>query len=218
MIIFEQIFHSIFKRIKLSMSFIKFLFTKTFLKHLLLAIGLVIALCFLYLFWLSYYTNHGQKIEVPDLAKLSLLEVDEKLEELDLRRKLIDSSSYNPNFPPRSVIEQDPAAGKFVKENRQIYIKLNPSGYGEIEIPNLINRTRRQAEPTLRALGFEIGEVTYEPHIATDMVLELRYKGEKVEAGRSLMKTSVIDLVLGDESLLNQVTPTDQDTPEDATN
>ncbi|MEP3043827.1 PASTA domain-containing protein, partial [Nonlabens ulvanivorans] len=93
------------------MSFIKFLFTKTFLKHLLLAIALVVALCFVYLFWLSSYTNHGQKIQVPNLAKLSLVEVDEQLEELDLRRKLIDSSSYNPEYPPRSVIEQDPAAG-----------------------------------------------------------------------------------------------------------
>lgn len=195
------------------MSFIKFLFSKTFLKHFLLAVGLLIALCFLYLFWLSYYTNHGQKIEVPNLAKLSLVEVDERLEELDLRRKLIDSSSYNPEFPPRSVIEQDPAAGKFVKENRQIYIKLNPSGYGEIEIPNLINKTRRQAEPTLRALGFEIGEVIYRPHIATDMVLELRYKGEKIEAGKSLMKTSVIDLVLGKKALLYNTEAVTQDTP-----
>lgn len=199
------------------MSFIKFLFTKTFLKHLLLAISLIVALCFVYLFWLSYYTNHGQKIEVPDLAKLSLVEVDEKLEELDLRRKLIDSSSYNPNFPPRSVIEQDPAAGKFVKENRQIYIKLNPSGYGEIVIPNLINKTKRQVEPTLKALGFKIGDITYRPHIATDMVLELRHKGEKIEAGTALMKTSVIDLVLGDKSLINRAQQDAQDTLEDAT-
>ncbi|WP_438961666.1 PASTA domain-containing protein [Nonlabens sp.] len=199
------------------MSFIKFLFTKTFLKHLLLAIGLVVTLCFVYLFWLSYYTNHGQKIEVPDLARLSLIEVDQRLEDLDLRRKLIDSSSYNPNFPPRSVIEQDPAAGKFVKENRQIYIKLNPSGYGEIVIPNLINKTKRQVEPTLKALGFKIGAITYRPHIATDMVLELRHKGEKIEAGTALMKTSVIDLVLGDKSLLNTVAPDAQDTLDDAT-
>ena len=199
------------------MSFIKFLFTKTFLKHLLLAIALIVALCFVYLFWLSSYTNHGQKIQVPNLAKLSLVEVDEQLEELDLRRKLIDSSSYNPEFPPRSVIEQDPAAGQFVKENRQIYIKLNPSGYGEVKIPNLINRTRRQAEPTLKALGFKVGNVTYRPHIATDMVLELRYKGDKIEPGASLMKTSVIDLVLGDKSLLNREEPAAQDTTEDAT-
>ena len=152
---------------------------------------------------------------MPNLAKLSLVEVDDRLEELDLRRKLIDSSSYNPEYPPRSVIEQDPAAGKFVKENRQIYIKLNPSGYGEIQVPNLTNKTRRQAEPTLKALGFKVGEITYRPHIATDMVLELRYKGAKIEAGKSLMKTSVIDLVLGDKSLLNREEPAAQDTPEE---
>lgn len=199
------------------MSFIKFLFTKTFLKHLLLAILLVVSLCFLYLFWLNYYTNHDQKIAVPDLAKLSLVEVDEQLEELDLRRRIIDSTNYNPDFPPRTVIEQDPAAGKFVKENRQIYIKINASNYSEVVVPNLVNKTRRQAEPTLKALGFQIGEITYRPNIATDMVLELRYKGEKLESGTKLRKTSKIDLVLGDRSLINRSQPTTTETPEDAT-
>lgn len=200
------------------MSFIKFLFTKIFLKQLLFAAALVVSLCFLYLFWLSYYTNHGQKIEVPNLEKLALVEVDEKLEALDLRRKIIDSASYNPDFPPRSVIEQDPTAGKFVKENRQIYIKLNPSGYGVVQVPSLINKTRRQAEPTLKALGFQIGKISYRAHIATDMVLELRHNNEKIEAGTAIKKTSVIDLVLGDKSLLNTDQPSlSTDTIQDAT-
>ncbi|MBF4986533.1 PASTA domain-containing protein, partial [Nonlabens mediterrranea] len=85
------------------------------------------------------------------------------------------------------------------------------------QIPNLINRTRRQAEPTLKALGFKIGTISYRPHIATDMVLEMRYKGEKIDPGASLMKTSVIDLVLGDKTLLNREEPAAQDTREDAT-
>ena len=67
-------------------------------------------------------------------------------------------------------------------------------------IPDLIRRTRRQAEPTLKSLGFEIGEITYKPDIAEDAVLELRHNGKLIEPGDELMKTSKIDFVLGDGS------------------
>ncbi|MCB0466548.1 MAG: PASTA domain-containing protein, partial [Aequorivita sp.] len=66
--------------------------------------------------------------------------------------------------------------------------------------PDILGRTRRQAEPTLLAMGFEIGKISYRPHIS-DNVLEMRYKGEKLDPGTPLQKTSVIDLIVGDESL-----------------
>jgi beta-lactam-binding protein with PASTA domain len=180
------------------MNFFRFIFTKTFWIQLVIAVVATIILCFAYLFWLDWYTNHDQRIEVPNLEKLSLTEVDEQLEVLDLRRKIIDSASYNPAYKPRTVMEQDPLAGKFVKENRQIYIKLNASGYGKVTVPNLIYKTRRQAIPTLEALGFKIGQITYKPNIAENTVLEMRYKGVTLKPGSQLSKTSTIDLVLAD--------------------
>ncbi|WP_292889968.1 PASTA domain-containing protein [Nonlabens sp.] len=180
------------------MNFFRFIFTKTFWVQVVIAAVVTIALCFAYLFWLDWYTNHDQKIKVPNLEKLSLTQVDEQLEVLDLRRKIIDSASYNPAYKPRTVIEQDPRAGKFVKENRQIYIKLNASGYGKVTVPNLIYKTRRQAIPTLEALGFQIGQITYKPNIAENTVLEMRYKGATLVPGSQLSKTSTIDLVLAD--------------------
>ncbi|QJP34460.1 PASTA domain-containing protein [Nonlabens sp. Ci31] len=180
------------------MNFFRFIFTKTFWIQVVIAVVATIILCFAYLFWLDWYTNHDQRIEVPNLEKLSLTEVDEQLEVLDLRRKIIDSASYNPAYKPRTVMEQDPLAGKFVKENRQIYIKLNASGYGKVTVPNLIYKTRRQAIPTLEALGFKIGQITYKPNIAENTVLEMRYKGVTLKPGSQLSKTSTIDLVLAD--------------------
>mgnify|MGYP003656437220 CR=1 FL=1 len=182
------------------MSFIRFIFSKAFLKQLLLALLVLIVLVFLILFWLKSSTNHDQRIAVPDLGKMTLDLVEQELENADLNYVVIDSSNYNPDYPKYSVIEQTPGAGKFVKENRKIYLVLNPSGYRKIEVPNIVGRTRRQAEPTLIALGFEIGKITYKPFIAEDEVLEMRYKGKELKAGERLEKTSVIDLVLGDGS------------------
>ncbi|MFT4801490.1 MAG: beta-lactam-binding protein with PASTA domain [Flavobacteriaceae bacterium] len=180
------------------MTFIKFLFTKVFLKQLLIAVIVLLGLTFVILFWLKSTTNHDQKIEVPSLAKMSLDIVEDKLDEIDLRFEVLDSSNYNPDFPKYSVIEQIPKAGEFVKENRKIYLTLNRSGYVFLKIPEVVGKTRRQAEPTLISMGFEIGRITYKPYIALDEVLEMSHKGKKLNLGDELQKTSVIDLVLGD--------------------
>lgn len=180
------------------MTFIKFLFTKVFLKQLSIAIIALLGLAFVILFWLKSTTNHDQKIEVPSLAKMSLDTAENKLNEVNLRFEVIDSSNYNPDFPKYSVIEQIPKAGEFVKENRKIYLTLNRSGYVYLKIPEVVGKTRRQAEPTLISMGFEIGRITYKSYIALDEVLELSYKGKKLKSGEKIQKTSVIDLVLGD--------------------
>lgn len=180
------------------MSFIKFLFSKTFLIQIALAILALVVIAFLVMQWLGFSTNQDQRIEVPDLSKLALNVVEERLDELDLRYEILDSANFNPEYPRYAVIDQVPAPGSYVKENRKIYLTLNPSGYRKVTVPDLIRRTRRQAEPTLRSLGFEIGDITYKPDIAPDAVLELRHKGRLINPGDELMKTSVIDLVLGD--------------------
>tara|TARA_R100000789_G_C3018153_1_gene152897 strand:+ start:1207 stop:1821 length:615 start_codon:yes stop_codon:yes gene_type:complete len=194
------------------MGFFKFIFSKTFLIQLIIAAILVVVIAFLALRWLDYSTNQDQRIAVPDLSKQSLDKVDDKLAALDLRYEILDSANFNPDFPRYSVIEQVPEPGQFVKENRKIYLTLNPSGYRKVMIPDLIRRTRRQAEPTLRSLGFEIGDVSYKPDIAEDAVLELRHKGKKLEPGDELMKTSTIDLVLGDGSRRYEMEEEGQDT------
>ncbi len=183
------------------MGLFRFIFSKTFLIQLVLAVIVLVVISFLTMQWLDYSTNQDQRIEVPDLAKMNLDRVEDRLEELDLDFEILDSANFNPEYPRYSVIDQVPAPGKFVKEDRKIYLTLNPSGYRKIEVPNnLIRKTRRQVEPTLRSLGFEIGEITYKPDIAEDAVLELRHKGQLVKPGEKLMKTSKIDLVLGDGS------------------
>jgi beta-lactam-binding protein with PASTA domain len=179
------------------MTFLKYIFTKAFLKQLLYAVLVLIVLLFLMLWWLRITTNHNQRIEVPNLAKLSLDKVEDVLDELDLRYEILDSANFNPDYPKFSVIEQIPKAGKFVKEDRKIYLTLNPSDYRKITVPDVLGKTGRQAAPTLLAMGFRVGQISKRPHIS-DHVLEMRYNGEKLLPGAEIPKTSVIDLIVGD--------------------
>lgn len=180
------------------MNFFKFIISKAFWTQVLLAIIVTIILGFLVIKMLDSRTNHGESIEVPDLSKLQLDEVDEILNERHLNRVVLDSANYNPDYPKFSVIEQTPEAGKMVKEDRKIYLKLNPSSFPKVEIPNMIRSTSRQVIPMLSSMGFEVGDITYKPDIAKDAVLELRANGKKIEPGDMIMKTTKIDLVLGD--------------------
>jgi len=179
------------------MSLIRFLTSKTFVKQLLLAVVASIVLAFFALKWLKFSTNHGNFETVPELKGKSVDVAKIELEDNNLVMQVQDSANYNPNYPKYSVIDQSPDAGEKVKENRKIYLTLNPSGYRKIIVPDLKERTYRQARPTLQALGFEIGNITYVDNIAKDQVLDLRYNGKSIKEGTKLPKTSKIDLVLG---------------------
>lgn len=179
------------------MSLVKFLTSKTFFKQLALAVVAIVVFSFLLLKWLDITTNNGDFVTVPDLKGKSLETVKIELDDLDLVMQVQDSSNFNPNYPKYSVIQQDPIAGKNVKENRKIYLTLNPSGYRKVELPDVIRSTFRQAKPTLEALGFQVGEKTYIDNIGKDVVLGMKHNGKTINSGVKLPYTTKIDLVLG---------------------
>ena len=179
------------------MNFFRFIFSKSLLRQIVLAIVACIIFSFLALKWLKSYTNHGTLVEVPNLVGLSLDDAETTLQNFDLRTQVQDSSNYNPKYPSGAVVEQEPLAGAQVKENRKIYLILNPSDYRKVIIPDVIRSTLRQTRPTLEALGFSIGKLIYVDDLGRDEVLELRFRGQKINAGDLIKKTSAIDLVLG---------------------
>jgi beta-lactam-binding protein with PASTA domain len=201
------------------MSIRNYLTSRVFFLQVLAAIAIIVVLSYLFIHWLTFTTDHGHEITVPNLSKLTEEQVEDKLDELDLDYVLLDSVDYNSDFPKYSVVEQDPLPGAKVKEGRKIYIKINASGFSSVRIPDLIEKTYREAVPTLKALGLEEGTITYIPNLGKDMVLEMRYKGRNIKAGDRVLKSSKIDLVLGDgkESYVEEVdtlaTPTIEELP-----
>lgn len=181
------------------MSLIKFATSKSFLKQLIFAVVSLVIFVFVIMKWLNISTNHNQKIEVPNLEKMNLAEVEKALDELDLNLFVIDSASYNPNYPKKAVIEQDPEPGDFVKEGRKIYLTLNPSDYADVIIPNLFGRTKRQAISQLSAIGFRINsKPVYVSDIAKDVVRGLKFNGKELKVGDKIPKNSLVTLKLGD--------------------
>ena len=175
----------------------KFFYSRVFIKQLFLAtiiFSLVVLTSIVFLF---FYTNQTSRVVVPNLVGLSLNEIDEVINERNLRYEIIDSSFFNQDFDKNTVIEQIPIANKEVKKNRKIYLTTNPSSYGDVILPNIIQLTKRNAVSTLSALELEIGEFIYEDNIGKDMVLDVEFEGESIESGSLIPKKSILTLILG---------------------
>ena len=183
------------------MQIIEYLKSKVFIRTIILMAVIAIASVFILKMLLSYTTNHNQKITVPDLSKMTLVEAEKTLKNLDLNFKVQDSASFNPEYPPNSIIDQVPEPGDFVKENRKIYLTTNPSGYRKIAIPDVLNKTKRQVETHLKSIGFKIGKYQFVPDIGKNVVRKMKHKGKVLKKGDLIPKNSIIDLVLGDGSL-----------------
>ena len=66
------------------MSLRRYLTSRIFFVQVLSAIAIILVIGYLFMHWLTYATNHGEVIKVPNLARLTEDQVEEKLEELNL--------------------------------------------------------------------------------------------------------------------------------------
>lgn len=180
------------------MKVITYIKSKEFLRTVIFMLVVVIILFFGLSKWMHYYTKHDQKIEVPNLEKLSTSEAEKILSDTNLTFYVLDSASFNPKYPPRSVISQNPTAGDFVKEKRKIYLTLNPATYRKITVPKVIGLTKRQVVLQLKSTGFKIGKKLYIKDLGLDVVRSLEVNRRKIAPGDKLPKNTTIDLILGD--------------------
>ena len=175
----------------------KFLFSRVFIKQLFLATIIFSIIVLGSIVFLFFYTNQTSRVVVPNLIGMNLDEIELVISKNKLRYEIIDSSFYNQDFDKNTVLEQIPVANKEVKKNRKIYLTTNPSSYGDVILPDLIQLTKRNAVSTLVALDLQIGDFIYEDNIGKDMVLDIKLEGESIESGSLIPKKSIVDLILG---------------------
>ena len=187
------------------MSLKNFILSKLFLKHLGLAILIVVGLTMILLIWINFYTRHGQARPVPDFTGLTMEQTAKLAKKNKLRYQVIDSV-YTSTVPRGCVAEQNPKPGFKVKKRRTIVLTINAFHPEMVAMPNLVDLPKRQAIKVIESSGLEIGQLRYRPDLSIDVVIEQLNDGKKVAGGDSIQKGTVIDLVLG-KGLSNERTP-----------
>lgn len=178
------------------MDFLRFLLTKKFLRHLMLAILIGIILLLGTLAWLKIYTHHGQAISVPDLIGLTEEEVEDVIASRNLRYEIVDSV-YSSDMPRGTVLKQNPVPSSKVKKDRRIFLTLNAVHPEMVAMPRLVGLSIRQARLALQNAGLELGEIEYRPDYAINNVLQQMHNDSVINEGTEIRKGAVIDLVLG---------------------
>jgi eukaryotic-like serine/threonine-protein kinase len=157
---------------------------------------LFIALIYFYIY-LPNTTNHGKSVKVPNLSGLTMQEAEKELDKISLRIGLNDSA-YSEDAKPLSILKQFPKEGEDVKENRTIYVSINRVTPPTLPVPDLVDRSLINAEVVLKSNELRKGAIIYRPSHFRNLILEMRHKGEIVNAGTRIHKGAVIDLIVGD--------------------
>ncbi len=185
------------------MAFLKklkaFIFTKYFLKQLGLVILAYILIVGITIFYLDSFTNHGQKIQVPNLIGRNVSTIQTELEELDLQFEVLDSI-YDPSKTEGTILDQDPAATifskVFVKEGRVVRVRVSKKSR-LVEMPSLVDKSQRFAESILKNRGLKY-KIQYKPsNEANGAVLAQFCNGRNVAEGVKIAIGSTITLVVG---------------------
>lgn len=176
--------------------FLTYLKTNSFRNNLIAAILTVVVILMVAFFSLRYYTKHGQGLNVPALKGLAFTQAVSKLEALGLRYEV--DSVYIMDSPPGIVIDQDPNANTFVKDNRTIYLTINTAQAPNAKFPDIEFKSLREAQALIESFGLKVGDTTYKPDVSRDVVLQVLFAGQVIKAGETLPKGSRVDLVLGD--------------------
>lgn len=146
--------------------------------------------------WLRVYTRHNAKVAVPDLRGMSADEAAATLKERQLLLEVVDSV-YNDDAPKGTVVDQDPRANKEVKPDRTIYVVMNAREPKMLDMPQLVDLSKRQAISVLDILGLKVKEMQYRPDPCMDCVVAQLYKGRPIAPDTRIRRGDAITLVLG---------------------
>ena len=166
------------------------------LLNILIMVAVSIILIVITFRWMQSYPRHGQYITVPDVSGMYEEEAGQALAAAGLRYEVSDYK-FDKSMVEGGVIEQNPKAGAYVKQERKIYLTLNSGKEPVKAVPDLAdNSSLRAAESQLRAAGFKLSPTVYVDG-DLDWVYEIRYKGAVIEAGTEIPEGSVLTIVAG---------------------
>lgn len=174
----------------------QFIKSKTFLKHLAIYIVSISLIFWLVFSWLKSTTNHGEVVVVPDFSGLGLKELDKFVSDKNLKYLVIDSI-YDTKAKKGVVVKQEPEANAEVKEGRTIYLYVTSVLPPSIQMPQLVDRSLRQAAAMITTFGLRLGKTKFVPDQCANCVLEQLVKGKKIATGEIIVKGTIVDLIVG---------------------
>lgn len=128
----------------------------------------------------------AEEYTVPNVVGMQKDEAIRILSDLQLN-PIVTTSRYDEKYPKDHVIFQKPFPKSTVKVGRRIYLTIS-GGEQIIEVPNLINKTIRDAQLTLERNGLVLGEIdSVESEFPPNVICEQEFlEGRQVTRGTAI--------------------------------
>ena len=151
---------------------------------------------------IRFFTLHGKEYDIPNLQGLNSEQLENFKKDSNAFdfKIVINDSVFIPNKEGGTVLSQDPLPSNKAKNGRKIYLSIVAWNSPQIEMPNLVDLSFRQAENLLISNDLKLGQVIYKASKYPNAVLEQRYNGRIVEAGTMVPYQAKITLIVGKES------------------
>ena len=109
-------------------------------------------------------------VTIPDLRGQTVQAATDRLEGLGL--EVTQRSVSDPEIEQGLVVGTDPPAGDQVEEGSSVALLVS-GGEGTVEVPDVVNRLRADAQALIEAAGLEVGQVVFEasPAVPQDVVM-----------------------------------------------
>ena len=178
--------------------FLAWLQRNIFVRNLILAVCSIIVFIFLVNIGLRVFTRHNSYHQVPDFSGMTMEEAVKAARSGSLKLEVNDSR-YVPEYETGAILAQTPEPGTNVKSGRRILLTINTGKRKMVRIPYVTGVSLRQAKNDLDRVGLELDKLVYKNDIATNYVLETRYKDKVVSPGSRLEaeEGSGITLIVG---------------------
>lgn len=152
--------------------------------------------------FLNVVTQHNKEIRVPDFSNMTLAETEAAANEAGVRVEVTDSV-FVKRMKRGAVYRQNPSPGSKVKNGRRIVLTINAVNAKKVTMPDLVGLSMRQAKAELVSRGLVLNKLIYVQDLATNNVLRQLLGNREVEPGTMIESESLIDLVVGLNSMDN---------------
>ena len=148
------------------------------------------------LWFLDFWTFHGQERVVPDVKGQPYAAAVSNVDVAGLRAEISDSvfDSYS---RPGTVVEQTPIPGAKIKKGGTVYLTVVAFSPKLITVPDFYNVSVRQARSMFEGLGIkEVREQTVTSEYQ-GLVLGAKFNGVSLQPGARIPVSAVVTLEVG---------------------
>lgn len=174
-----------------------YLTSSLILKQILLLLVSLGLLIFVTQFLLKFYTNHGQKIPLPNFIGKSISEAKDLAAKDDFIM-VVSDSIFVVGQKGGIIREQNPKPSSFVKSGRKIYVTITKYGKEQIKVgdlPSLYGNAFEQKKTELQYRNIKciIKDYKYDPG-EPNHILEVYYNNELIISGDVFLKDVLVEI------------------------